>query len=48
MAKRIQYTIEARLWTDVEYPDEIHEYLDKLREIGEAKITAVEIVDREE
>lgn len=44
--KEIVYLIEARLAFDIEDNIDVQEYLDKLREIGEAEIVDVEIVNR--
>ena len=48
--KRIEYEIKAKLWFETDEdvksrPLSITEYLDKLREIGEAEIVNVKIVE---
>jgi hypothetical protein len=51
--KRIEYEIKAKLWFETDEdvksrPLSITEYLDKLREIGEAEIVNVKIVEDKE
>jgi len=45
--KQVQYEIKATLWFDPEEDIYINEYLDKLRELGEAEVTDIKIVDKD-
>jgi len=44
MRNMIEYQISAKLWFDVEENTEIEDYLEKLREIGEARVDHVRLV----
>lgn len=46
--KEIQYEIKATLWFDINEDVNIVEYLNHLREIGEAEVVDVKVVEREE
>ncbi len=46
--KMIEYSIEAKLWFDLDDDIPITEYLEKLRETGEAEVVHVKIVEKEE
>lgn len=46
--KKIKYIIAAEVIIDPEEENEIRDYLDKFREIGDAEIVDIEIVEKDE
>jgi len=45
MKKRIRYTIEAKIELDADDPSEISDVLERIREIGEATVINVEVIE---
>ena len=46
--KMIEYEIHGKLWFPINENVNIEDYLDKLREIGEAEVVDAKIVERDE